>query len=103
MLRDLRRQMLRRIRWISAALEVYDPKQFQDDEYDGDHDQKVNPTADFREPRADVPAEKSKQPKDYENYDDGPQHGIPPFKLSDFPEAAGPFGRVARTPSGSAG
>jgi hypothetical protein len=62
------------------ALEVHHPKQLQDDEDHCDDDQNVNPTACFREPRADFSAEEAEQPQDYQNYDDCPQHKIPPFE-----------------------
>jgi hypothetical protein len=54
-------------------------KQVQYDEYDGDNDQNMNPTAGLREPWADVPTEKAKQPQNDYNYDDSPQHKISPF------------------------
>jgi len=38
---------------------MYNPEQLQYDEYDGDNEQRVNPTAGLREPRTDVPAEKA--------------------------------------------
>ncbi|MCJ7585355.1 MAG: hypothetical protein MUO30_11395 [Anaerolineales bacterium] len=56
------------------------PKEVQDDEDDGNHDQSVNPTAGLREAWAYVPTEKAKQPQDYENYDDRPQYEISPFE-----------------------
>jgi hypothetical protein len=53
----------------------------QYDEYDGDHDQSVDPIAGFRETRTDVPTEKAEQPKNYQNDDDKPDQGheISPF------------------------
>jgi hypothetical protein len=56
------------------------PKQVQYDQYDGDDDQSMNPTAGLREPGTDVPAEKAEQPQDYQDYDDSPQHEISPFE-----------------------
>jgi len=41
------------------------PKEVQYDEYDGDNDQNVNPTASFRESWTYIPTEKSEQPQDY--------------------------------------
>jgi hypothetical protein len=67
----------------NEALEVYQPKKLQDDEDDGDNDQNVYPTADFREPRADAPAEEAEQPENNEHDDDGPQHGVPPLEYLD--------------------
>jgi hypothetical protein len=64
-------------------LEMDNPKQLQKDEDHDDHDQNVDPTADFREPRADVPAEEAEQPENDEHYDDGPQHGDPPLEYLD--------------------
>jgi len=40
----------------------------------------MDPGAGAREARTDVPTEIAKQPQDYENYDDGPQHEIFPFE-----------------------
>jgi len=40
-------------------------KQVQNNEYDGDNDQRVNPTACLRESWAYVPAKKAEQPQDY--------------------------------------
>jgi hypothetical protein len=51
----------------------------QYDEYDGDNDQNVNPTAGTREPWAYVPTKEAKQPQYKENYDDSPQHDVSPF------------------------
>jgi hypothetical protein len=39
----------------------------------------VDPTAGLGKARADIPAEEAKQPKDEQDYDDGPQHEISPF------------------------
>ena len=55
-------------------------KQVQYDEYDGDNDQSVNPTACAREAWADVSTEKAEQPQDDQNHDDNPQHKISPFE-----------------------
>ena len=65
---------------IVEALEVYNPKQFQYDEYDGDNDQKVDPTASAREAWTYVPTEETEQPQYYENHDNSPQHEISPFE-----------------------
>jgi hypothetical protein len=43
---------------------LHHPKKVQDDEYDGDNDQNVNPTACFREAWTDPPTEKPEQPQD---------------------------------------
>jgi len=53
---------------------MYHPKELQDNEYDGDDDQNVNPTASFREAWTYIATEKAEQPQDYQNHDDGPQH-----------------------------
>jgi hypothetical protein len=50
----------------------------QYDQDQRDNDQGMNPIAGAREPRAHAPAEKSKQPQDNQNDDDGPQHEISP-------------------------
>jgi len=42
-----------------GVLQMYNPEQLQYDEYDGDHDQRMNPTACLRESWTDVPAEKA--------------------------------------------
>jgi hypothetical protein len=52
----------------------------QYDEYDGDNDQDVNPTAEAREPWTYVPTQKAEQPQDEQNNDDSPQHEISPFE-----------------------
>jgi hypothetical protein len=62
-----------------CARGLYHPKEVQYDEYDGDNDQSMNPTACFREAWTNVPAEKAEQPQDYQNHDDSPQHEISPF------------------------
>jgi hypothetical protein len=56
------------------------PEQLQDDEDHDNNDQHMDPIAGAREPWTDVPAEESKQPKDYENNDDCPQHEISPIE-----------------------
>jgi len=55
-------------------------QQVQYDEYDGDNDQRMDPTAGLWEPWADIPTEKAEQPQDDKNYDDSPQHEISPFE-----------------------
>jgi hypothetical protein len=52
----------------------------QDDEYDGDHDQGMDPTACLWKTWHNAPAEKAKQPQDDQNYDDSPDHNISPFE-----------------------
>jgi hypothetical protein len=52
----------------------------QYDEYDGDYDQSMDPTACFREAWAYVSTQKAEQPQYYQNYDDSPQHEISPFE-----------------------
>ena len=47
-------------------------KQAQYDEYDGNYDQGVDPTAGAREAWTYVPTEKAEQPQNYQNYDDNP-------------------------------
>jgi hypothetical protein len=54
----------------------------QYDEDDGDNDQSVDPTAGARESWTYVPTEKAKQPQDYQNHNDCPQHGLSPFERS---------------------
>jgi hypothetical protein len=62
------------------ALEISNSKELQNYKYDDDNDQNVNPITGARDPGTDIPAEKAKQPQDKQNYDDGPQHVIPPFE-----------------------
>jgi hypothetical protein len=50
----------------------------QYDQDERDNDQGMNPIAGAREPWAHVSAEKTKQPQDNQNYNDGPQHEISP-------------------------
>jgi hypothetical protein len=57
-------------------------KQGQYDEYDGDNDQKMDPTAGARKAWAYVPAQKAKQPQYDQNDNDSPQHEISPFERS---------------------
>lgn len=73
------------IRSVLAASEVYNSKEVQNDETDGDYDQKMYPTAGAREAWTYVPTEKAKQPKDYKNHDDRPQHEISPFRMLNNP------------------
>jgi hypothetical protein len=54
----------------------------------------MNPTADFWKIRADSSAEEAEQPEYEKNYDDGPQHGIPPLNYG--MDATGLCGRMAR-------
>jgi hypothetical protein len=42
---------------------MYNPEQLQYDEYDGDNEQRMNPTAGLRESWTDVPAEKAEKPQ----------------------------------------
>ena len=65
--------------YFQRSVDLYDPQQVQSNEYDGDNDQNMDPTACLRETRTYVPPEKAKQPQYYQNYDDGPQHEISPF------------------------
>jgi hypothetical protein len=58
-------------------------KEIQYDEYDGDNDEKMDPTAGFRDSWTDVRTKKAEQPQDYENYDDRPHFEISPFEWSD--------------------
>ena len=51
----------------------YHSKEAQDDEYDGNYDQSVDPTAGLWEARAYVPTEKAECPQNYQNYDDNPE------------------------------
>jgi hypothetical protein len=53
----------------------------QNNQYDGDNDQRMDPTAGLREAWADATTEKAEQPQDYQNYDDCPYHKISPFEL----------------------
>jgi hypothetical protein len=59
-----------------CARGLHHPKEVQDDENNGDNDQSMNPTASAWEAWTYVPTEKAKQPQDYENYNDSPQHEI---------------------------
>jgi hypothetical protein len=56
------------------------PKQVQDDQYDCNDDQNMDPTTGFWEARTDPPTEEAKQPKDEQYYNDCPQHKISPFE-----------------------
>jgi len=52
----------------------------QYDEYDGDNDQCMDPTAGLREAWADSATEKAEQPQDDQDYNDSPQHEVSPFE-----------------------
>jgi hypothetical protein len=52
----------------------------QNDEYDDDDDQNMNPTASLWESWTYVPTEKTEQPQDKQDHDDSPQHEISPFE-----------------------
>jgi hypothetical protein len=52
----------------------------QYDEYDGDNDQRVNPTAGLWEAWTDSSTKEAEQPQYYQDYDDSPQHEISPFE-----------------------
>ena len=56
-------------------------KEVQNNEYYGDNDQRVNPTACARKSWTDVPAKKAEKPQYYKNYDDEPdkRHEISPL------------------------
>jgi hypothetical protein len=58
---------------------LHHPKEVQDDEYDGNDDQRVDPTSGSRESWADIPAEKAEKPQYYQDDDDSPQHEIFPL------------------------
>ena len=47
-------------------------KQTQYDEYDGDNEQSMDPTAGLWDARAYVPTEKAESPQNYQNDDDYP-------------------------------
>jgi len=49
---------------FNKALEVYNPKQSQNDEDDDDNDQNMDPTACLREAWANPSTEKAEQPQD---------------------------------------
>ena len=50
---------------IAKDLEVHYPKKLQYEEYDGDNDQNMDPTAGAREAWTYVPTEKAEQPQYY--------------------------------------
>jgi len=50
---------------IDCTLEIDHPKELQYDEYDGDDDQNMDPTAGFRKSWAYVRTKKAEQPQDY--------------------------------------
>jgi hypothetical protein len=52
----------------------------QNDEYDHDNNQNVNPIAGARESWAYVPTQEAEQPQDEQNHYDSPQHEISPFE-----------------------
>jgi hypothetical protein len=51
----------------------------QHDEYDGNDEQSMDPTACLRETWTDTPTEKAEKSQDHQNYDNSPQHEISPF------------------------
>ena len=65
---------------LYRSADLSDPQHAQYDEYDGDHDQRMNPTASLRETWADIPTEKAKHPENHQDYNERPQHEISSFK-----------------------
>jgi hypothetical protein len=57
---------------------VYCPKELQDDKDNHNHNQDMDPVTGARKPWAEISAEEAEQPQDEQNYDDGPQHVMPP-------------------------
>jgi hypothetical protein len=57
-------------------------EQVQDDEYDDNDDQDVDPIAGFGEAMKYIPSKSAKQPQDQQNNDDSPQHEISPFETA---------------------
>lgn len=72
--------MIRLSDLLNKSLEVYYPKEIQNDEDDGDHDQSMNPTARFRERWAVIRTENADKPQDDSNNDDCLQHEISPVE-----------------------
>jgi hypothetical protein len=69
-----------RLSYIQQSADLSDPQHVQYDEYDDDNDQNMDPTACLRKAWTYVTTEKAKQPQNYENHDDSPQHEISPFE-----------------------
>ena len=67
---------------FNKALEINNPKELQDDKDDGDDDQNVNQITGAWYTGDVSRSKKAEQPENYQNYDDRPQHGIPPRKWS---------------------
>ena len=67
-------------RSFGSVLEVDHPKKVQYDKDDSDNEQRMNPTACFRKPWADIATQKAEQPQYYQNDDDRPQHEISPYR-----------------------
>jgi hypothetical protein len=65
--------------YFQRSADLHDPQQVQNDKYNGDNNQNMDPTARLREAWTYVPTEKAEQPQYYQNYDNGPQHEISPF------------------------
>jgi hypothetical protein len=63
---------------FKKTLEVYCPKELQDDKDNHNHNQDMDPVTGARKPWAEISAEEAEQPQDEQNYDDGPQHVMPP-------------------------
>jgi len=57
------------------------PQQVQNDQYDGDDDQCVNPITGAREIWTDIPPKEAEQPKHNQDDDDGPKHDVTPSYL----------------------
>jgi hypothetical protein len=64
--------------YFQRNTDLYDPQQAQYDKYDGNNEQRMNPTACLGETWNYAPAEKAEQPQDHQNYDNSPQHEISP-------------------------
>jgi hypothetical protein len=62
-------------------MDLYDMQKVQNNQYDGDHDQSMDPTSSARKPWADIRTQETEQPQNDKNYDDSPQHEISPFLI----------------------
>jgi hypothetical protein len=63
----------------NTARGLHHPKQVQDDQYNSNHEQGMDPIAGLRDSLADILAKKAQHPQNDQNYDDCPQHEISPL------------------------
>jgi hypothetical protein len=67
-------------RFSRRSPDLYDMQKVQNNQYNHDNEQNMDPAACFWKSWTNVPTEKAEQPQDNQDHDDGPQHEISPFE-----------------------